>query len=314
MPREPFRFVVAARLCRLLPPVFAARVGNFLYPPTLAKEANFHFIVNALSGSRLLGSTSDHHALGFALRGYYDWRVVAIAHAVCIAGDTVIDVGANIGTESIAFADIVGPRGKVLCFEPVPYVYEMLKQNIRLNGYDFVDAKPMAVGERSGKVQFMQPRNAFLSGSGHMLPDTSSEESISVSCTTIDSWENQLSNCRLIHVDAEGSEIFVLRGARDLINRERPVLILEVSPKHFARHGLSTYDLFDLTREYHYRAYRLRRVGTELIDSTRRVNTERMANWVCLPDENSSLAQSINRVMYQSYFMPCIRPLNPMMS
>jgi FkbM family methyltransferase len=77
-------------------------------------------------------------------------------------GDTVIDVGANFGAFTIAASRKVGNSGKVFCYEPNPFVFERLQQNIRLNGCVNVTAFNEAVGGQSGDIElFIGNKSAF---------------------------------------------------------------------------------------------------------------------------------------------------------
>ena len=55
-------------------------------------------------------------------------------------GDTVVDLGANIGYFSLLAARIVRERGRVFAFEPEPKNYSYLVKNIKLNNYDNIEA------------------------------------------------------------------------------------------------------------------------------------------------------------------------------
>ena len=78
------------------------------------------------------------------------------------AGDTVIDIGANFGAFSIAASRKVGDSGRVFCYEPNPFVFERLQQNIRLNGCSNITAFNEAVGGRSGEIDlFIDHKSAF---------------------------------------------------------------------------------------------------------------------------------------------------------
>src|SRR2546427_3878451 len=50
-------------------------------------------------------------------------------------GDTVLDLGANIGYWTCLLADLVGVTGRVFAFEPSPYNFQLLKKNVEMNGY-----------------------------------------------------------------------------------------------------------------------------------------------------------------------------------
>ncbi len=70
-------------------------------------------------------------------------------------GMTVFDIGANIGFFAIAAANLVGPTGRVVAFEPNPAVVARLKENVELNGLaDRVKIEQSAVGDFDGTAQF----------------------------------------------------------------------------------------------------------------------------------------------------------------
>lgn len=58
------------------------------------------------------------HFYPFIFHGFYDWRNIAVCSAVCGAGSSIIEVGGNVGTETVCFADIVGREGHVVALEP----------------------------------------------------------------------------------------------------------------------------------------------------------------------------------------------------
>ena len=73
------------------------------------------------------------------LYGEFSEAEVAFFRAAIQPGMMVVDVGANIGCHSIAFARLVGPGGRVLAIEPQKQVYQMLVGNVALNHLSHVD-------------------------------------------------------------------------------------------------------------------------------------------------------------------------------
>lgn len=67
-------------------------------------------------------------------------------------GDTVIDIGANLGAFAVVASRLVGPSGAVHCYEPNPTVFERLCKNIELNGLVNVRAHMEAVAARPGRA------------------------------------------------------------------------------------------------------------------------------------------------------------------
>jgi FkbM family methyltransferase len=67
----------------------------------------------------------------------YEPEAVALFKSLVKPGDRVIDVGANIGFHSLLFAQLVGPTGRVLSFEPVKYLYDGLIASVAENHFNF---------------------------------------------------------------------------------------------------------------------------------------------------------------------------------
>lgn len=160
---KPVRLAIAQRVCRNLPPLFAQRLRSVIYPFEQASRDDYEFIVRAQTGSIFKNTTSDYHAYPFSVHGYSDWRNWAIALALCSPGDTIVEVGANVGTETIGFADIVGSLGKVYAFEPLPSNLIALEDIMRLNQLQNVTILPSLWSRRRmQECSFCNPANEKL--------------------------------------------------------------------------------------------------------------------------------------------------------
>jgi FkbM family methyltransferase len=141
-------------------------------------------------------------------------------------GDTVLDVGAHIGTHTIAFANLVGPGGLVHAFEPQRRFFMMLAGNVALNALENVFCHHKAVGEANGEIMIppLPPPETSYNFSAVPIPP-SSEAGEAVALVALDTLA--LERCALIKVDAEGMDPQVIAGARALIERFRPILYVE---------------------------------------------------------------------------------------
>ncbi len=172
----------------------------------------------------------QHHRLSIADRDIERYR-----HHISVGG-TVLDCGANIGDASIAFSDLVGPRGNVLAFEPNPLTFEALLLNLlpRAN----VSFFNCGIAARRERATLMERPNK---GASYLEPGGPARN---IPCYPLDDFAGRLSRCDLIHMDIEGAEVEALIGAAGIIERFRPVLVLEVNPETLARRNLTSADLF----------------------------------------------------------------------
>ena len=142
-------------------------------------------------------------------------------------GGTMVDMGANIGTHSIYYAQF----GHVHCFEPNPIAFECLQHNMK--GQD-ATLYNVAVGENNNYINMSTPEDgnygAVFTEPGDKVP-------------TITLDELCLDQCDFIKIDVEGDEIEALRGAKDTIRRFKPVMCIESNPCTLARKNLTPNDL-----------------------------------------------------------------------
>jgi FkbM family methyltransferase len=147
---------------------------------------------------------------------------------VPVEGSTIIDIGANLGQHALEFADLVGPQGTVHSFEAQRLVYYQLCANIFLNGVPNIFAHHLAIGDKEDNIQMETPNyysaETINVGNAHVNRFLSVSEAVKM--RTLDSFN--FNNVSVIKLDVEGYEPFVLDGAKDTIERNRPILFIEV--------------------------------------------------------------------------------------
>lgn len=169
--------------------------------------------------------------IGRSLEAYGEWSEFEIDMLKNFIkdGDTVIDVGANIGTHTVAFSRLVGKHGKVFAFEAQPRLEAILAANVKLNelGNVFWDQK--AVGDvvaQTPMANMPDDTADFNFGNISLREIIGPSSGIVVQMTTIDAFAGDLSPS-VIKIDVEGMEADVIRGAAATIERCKPVLYLD---------------------------------------------------------------------------------------
>jgi FkbM family methyltransferase len=159
-------------------------------------------------------------------------------------GDTVVDAGANIGTHTVAFANLVGPTGTVHAYEPQRRSFMLLAGNVALNALDWVVCHQQAVGETIAEIHLPPlppPDMVFNFGAVPLAAGNQSGEKVPL--VTLDSLD--LPRCAVIKIDVEGMEAAVLAGATRLIERCRPLLYVENNDRDSSKRLANRFVQFD---------------------------------------------------------------------
>ncbi|HEY5997808.1 MAG TPA: FkbM family methyltransferase [bacterium] len=146
-------------------------------------------------------------------------------------GDWVIDIGANVGHYTMRLSELVGSHGRVIALEPVPATFALLAANVQLFPFANVTLMNVAASNSLGVIGMSIPRHssgltnyyqAYLSSEG--------KTAVSVLMMPLDSLRIA-KRVGLVKIDAEGHELFVLRGMDDLLREHHPTLIVETDSR-----------------------------------------------------------------------------------
>jgi FkbM family methyltransferase len=144
------------------------------------------------------------------------------------AGTTVIDVGANVGTHTVALARAVR---RVIAIEPQPFVFYSLCAQVVLNSLQNVICLNCGLGAEPGAVMVPKLDYSIKSNYGGVSIDADhfAREDYSVEIRTLDrvAADYRVEGKVFLKIDAEGMERDVLAGGRAFIERVRPVMYVE---------------------------------------------------------------------------------------
>jgi FkbM family methyltransferase len=196
--------------------------------------------------------------IGASLAHYGEWaeEELYLLSWLIRPGDTVIDVGANIGTHALAFSRFVGPAGRVHAIDGQHRAFAMLTLNIFLNAVENVNCVQAIVGKESG-VRMVPEKNlaplsilnfSFAASETPAMNDRPDDQCL-VPHLAIALDELHLQGCELVKIDAEAMELEVMSGAIRTIERFRPVIYFEqTSERTFAQ-------IFELLQGISYDAF-----------------------------------------------------------
>jgi FkbM family methyltransferase len=165
-------------------------------------------------------------------------------------GQVVYDVGANIGFFTIICARLVGPRGRVYAFEPMPESATTLRHNVAINSLDNAVVVEKAASSKTDRAELLiSDWSAFhaLKAEG-ISPPEHARGAVAVETVTLDDFVSTGVGepPDVVKIDVEGAELEVIRGMAALLSSRRPLLICEL-------HGTNA-DFVSLIESHGYEA------------------------------------------------------------
>lgn len=212
--------------------------------------------------------------------GLYEIETVKAIEKYLKAGDTFIDVGANIGYLSSVALRRVGPQGAVHSFEPVPEYFARLQCVVRNNsGYHmFVNQCALGQEEWTTQISVSNVRNIGWNTlvPGYMSADMLGKKEI-VSVNRLDAYvkKNDVRNIALIKIDTEGFEFPVLVGLSDYFataGTPLPHIICEIAPAAYPLLGLNLEQLQKYMQNSGFKCVELND-NRRVVDLTKLVST-----------------------------------------
>ena len=197
------------------------------------------------------------------LYGSFEISETRLIQSLLRPGMTFLDIGANIGYYTVIGARLVGPSGKVHCFEPHHDIRAKLEDNIARNGFQNVVVHGEAVAEKSGTVTFFVSANEQHQGISSILPGVGRRESQPVPSVSLDDFVAGLGSdsVDLIKMDIEGAELQVISGGhRTLAANHAPAIIFETRDLEPIARTLGAFGYH--IKRHHYTLAR----GLELLD------------------------------------------------
>lgn len=202
-----------------LPPAPAPLHGTYV--------GNNRVLVRPVWGGRILLPSEDVSLMPeLVANGIYDIPFTSFVQSHIKPGDTVFDVGANVGLFTLLLGYQVWEVGKVVAYEASPPIVELLRQNVGMNWlFDRVEIVAKAAASTEGTLPFLAPRRFAMTGSLQPIEDKlvsadrpDEVERIEVPTEPLDAHAGRFERIDLIKVDVEGAEEKVFAGMSGLLD------------------------------------------------------------------------------------------------
>ena len=169
------------------------------------------------------------------------------------------DVGGAYGRYAFPLSRMVGPQGRIYSFEPGSYSHKVFSFVKAFFGLKNVVLIKKAVSNKQGSIELCLPpkKSGKLGASLAHIYSGKKEDSFceTVEMLTLDDFARaeNLPRLDLIKCDTEGSELLVFQGAKDIIERFKPIVLTEIDANNLARYQQKPSDILDFFRTRNYR-------------------------------------------------------------
>jgi FkbM family methyltransferase len=184
---------------------------------------------------------------------FFDVTHQAVLRKFLAPGDTYIDIGANVGYQSLYASRLVGSGGLVLSFEPNPATYSILAGHVGINRIANCRTFQMALSDTDGEATLSQMEEH--SGTSNLRPQSNALHSVAVPVRRGDDVLRDIPfpGKAFLKIDVEGFEQQVLIGLRETLDRIA-VAAVEVTPEWIAQQGGSAEQLYRYMEKAGFRA------------------------------------------------------------
>ncbi|MBK8034016.1 MAG: FkbM family methyltransferase [Chloroflexi bacterium] len=255
---------VMAKLVRRIPPVhwrvwfYQDRLRK-LFSPLYAGNPADWTIIHDFDGSLKMKLRRSTYLGGLIYwHGYQSRNELLLLNRLLSPDMTFVDIGANMG-EFTLFAAKRLTNGQVIAFEPQPSLYQLLQENIALNHFQQVRTYNLALADQPGTLTMYTSTDAVAhagvnEGLASLFQSTERAEVVGeVAVELLDTLLEHEPRIDFIKLDVEGAEPLVLRGAKKLLAKHKPQILMELNREALTAGGSSPEFVLGELRELGYR-------------------------------------------------------------
>jgi FkbM family methyltransferase len=187
--------------------------------------------------------------------GDYESQDAKFLYEIIADGDTIFDIGANIGWYSMSFAK-KKPSSIIHAFEPLPETFSSLISNININHISNVVCNNFGFSSEAKTLTFYTSAYTSVSNSAINITDDIFAKEIKCEVITMDSYVSKNNiNVDIIKCDVEGAELSVFLGGEKTISKNLPIVFTEMLRKWAAKFGYHPNDIIAFFSKLGYKCF-----------------------------------------------------------
>lgn len=218
--------------------------ANTLYrKPSIRKVSRdgMHYILD-------ISDIVDWHVY-FGIKEHAKEKLYSLANA----GDTILDIGTNVGDVAMHLAQKASISGQVIGFEPDPINFKRVSQNLALNSFSNIQILNIGLGESEGTFYVKTP-DEHNAGMTRITQDISGHKVTIKRLDYVETIQN-LSKINLIKMDIEGYEMNALKGGIETLKKHKPILFIELDNNNLIDQNSSAIELVAFIEQLGYKIH-----------------------------------------------------------
>lgn len=188
-----------------------------------------------VQGHKMYLDSNDH--LSLSIFDVYEPLETNLVKKEIHEGNSVIDIGSDIGYYTLIFAKLVGENGTVFAFEPQDSSFSLTKKNLEINGYKNYVLENKLVSNKTEKVKFFSKWKDAI---------------------RLDDYFNYSKNIDFIKMDIEGAEALAIDGMTRILEENSKIkLMTEFHPNELKKFGTTPEDYLEKLRSFGFKIYHI---------------------------------------------------------
>jgi FkbM family methyltransferase len=211
------------------------------------RDSNLKFIVH--EGDKRL---APFDTLNF---GTYELEELNMQNKLIKDGMNILDIGGNYGWYAMHVASRF-PSSLVHSFEPIPFTYSQLNNNISINNIKNIITYNIGFSDKSGSFDFYYSPELSVNASLAKLTDENKIDVVSCQVERLDDFiEKQSVAVDFIKCDVEGAELLVFKGGEHFLAEQKPIVFAEMLRKWTKKFGYHPNDIIDFFEKIGYSCF-----------------------------------------------------------